>query len=65
MNEITATLPCFSFRITLHNRESLMGNVRVFPAQESEAHEKDPEDKLPLKQKKLALPVRSQDTKKT
>ena len=31
-----------------------MENVHVFPAQESETHEKDPEDKLPLKQKTSA-----------
>lgn len=41
-----------------------MENIHVFPAQESETHEKDPEDKLALKQKTV-LPARSQDTKKT
>lgn len=46
-----ATLPCFSFRIILYNRESLIEDV-CFPAQESETCEKNPEDKLPLKEKK-------------
>lgn len=32
-----------------------MENVHVFPAQESEAYEKDPVDKLPLKQKTSAF----------
>lgn len=40
-----------------------MESVHSFPAQESETHEKDPEDKLPCS-KDPALPVKIQCTKK-
>lgn len=46
--------------IYMHNRPG----EPILAAQESETHEKDPEDKLALKQKTV-LPARSQDTKKT